>query len=543
MNSSNSRYFTSLDVTAIDNGATVSLDEAGELGNIQLALESKKTIISSVGVLAASVIYRYPSLIAHISYVVGSELRILSTGTPKPGGGTWTVITKDMSTQSDIISVEGLSDIISSGTASKEDIERIFGTSDFDELSAKLSGKIIIDQKTTYAYPYIASVFGGSTLGVITIAMAGIKSTAPNYRPYIGIAYAVGSFSKCSIGKVVTIEDAPSDNTAYERQDGKWVKRSYYTDGNLGLIKSTGDYDKLDSALGDHDLFMNAVASGLRIFSNDFSASDGVYKTNTEIMYQKRDDLNLLELSWIINGIMTIMAVDVSDDWGDILEFKQTDLNSIDQTKLFQVRIESVTNFHNLGIISSDNVFTVKLDKPLPKDYHLVLMRRKKVKYKSTLNREERKKGIRYCLVVGAGGYIGGAYRGRADFLRNMQFEYDSRQGFYILKKKTGENISAFEFAKHYTEFDSEDDVLRVSAAGGCKSLEKLSAVNKNKMIKIQFAVAVIKYRGKNQDSGYVVNSNLAKIDFGFSNNDRGNEIDISTEEGLYDGFQVFVRN
>lgn len=90
-------YFTSLDVTAIDNGATVSLDEAGELGNIQLALESKKTIISSAGVLAASVSYRRPSLIVSMSYVIGSELRMLSTATPKTGGGTWSVKSQDLS--------------------------------------------------------------------------------------------------------------------------------------------------------------------------------------------------------------------------------------------------------------------------------------------------------------------------------------------------------------------------------------------------------------------------------------------------------------
>lgn len=327
-------YFTSLDVTAIDNGATVSLDEAGELGNIQLALESKKTIISSAGVLAASVSYRRPSLIVSMSYVIGSELRILSTVTPKTGGGTWAVITKDMSTQSDIISVQGLSDIISSGTASKEDIERIFGTSDFDELSAKLLGKIIVDQNTGYADPYMASVLGNSMLGVITIARAGIKSTAPNYRSYIGISYAAGSFSKCSAEKVVTIEDAPSDNNIYGRKDGKWEPISkvynelYRIPGRLSSISESTEAPELTSVLGPAQDLIGALSSGRPIASQQ--ESDGVNEIfcYIPIGYRYNVDNNTCSFSYIIGTELYAFDIDLSDGYGDITNFKKKDLTA-----------------------------------------------------------------------------------------------------------------------------------------------------------------------------------------------------------------------
>jgi hypothetical protein len=90
-------YFTTLDVTYIDDGSSVSDAEANELANIQMALASQKTIISPAGVLAAFVIYRNTLYIARISYMIGQELYVLSTTTPKGGGGTWSVKSQDLS--------------------------------------------------------------------------------------------------------------------------------------------------------------------------------------------------------------------------------------------------------------------------------------------------------------------------------------------------------------------------------------------------------------------------------------------------------------
>lgn len=90
-------YFTTLDVVYIDDGSSVSDVEAGELANIQAALANQKTIISPAGVLAAFVTYRNPSLIVRISYMIGQELYVLSTTTPKTGGGTWSVKIQDLS--------------------------------------------------------------------------------------------------------------------------------------------------------------------------------------------------------------------------------------------------------------------------------------------------------------------------------------------------------------------------------------------------------------------------------------------------------------
>lgn len=347
--------------------------------------------------------------------------------------------------------------------------------------------------------------------------------------------------------KISDVTDDISSGISSERVKGTWVKRTFYADGDLGLLQSINDSDKVQQALGDFDVFSNAVANGLYIYCAQYTKSGHTYQTNIPISYSKRDDLGYYELSWIVGNIRTYVSIDVAGGWGDILEFKQLNYNDIDQTKLFQVRILEATNFHSTELTNADNFFSVKLDKPLPEGYHIVFLRRKKVKYKSTLNRDARNKGIRYCLVVGSenggGGYIGSSYRGRVAFIQNMEFQYNEVEKKYTLRKKTGELISAYDFAKHYTEYDTEKNVLRVSTAGGCKYLKPITGMGTENMIKIQFAVAVVRYYGKNQDSGFIVCSNLAKVNFGFANNRRGERIDISTESGLYKGFQVFVKN
>lgn len=90
-------YFTTLDVVSIDDGANVSAEEFDEIIRIQDAIKSQKTIISSVGILAASVGYRRPVYKVSISYIIGNELRMMTALTPLLGGGTWSVKSQDLS--------------------------------------------------------------------------------------------------------------------------------------------------------------------------------------------------------------------------------------------------------------------------------------------------------------------------------------------------------------------------------------------------------------------------------------------------------------
>ena len=90
-------YFTTLDVVAIDDGANVSAEEFDEIIRLQDAIKSQKTIISSIGILASSVVYRRPVYTVSISYIIGNELRMMTAKTPLNGGGTWSVKSQDLS--------------------------------------------------------------------------------------------------------------------------------------------------------------------------------------------------------------------------------------------------------------------------------------------------------------------------------------------------------------------------------------------------------------------------------------------------------------
>lgn len=90
-------YFTTLDVVSIDDGANVSAEEFEEIIKIQDAIKNQKTIISSIGILASSVVYRRPLYTASISYIIGNELRMITAKTPLNGGGAWSVKSQDLS--------------------------------------------------------------------------------------------------------------------------------------------------------------------------------------------------------------------------------------------------------------------------------------------------------------------------------------------------------------------------------------------------------------------------------------------------------------
>lgn len=97
---SSSFYKTPLDLEAVDEGSPLSSSDMEKILLMQAALNEGQTVISSVGVLNASIVYRRPSYIINISYIKGSEMRILSATAPT-AGGTWHAQNIDLSTESE----------------------------------------------------------------------------------------------------------------------------------------------------------------------------------------------------------------------------------------------------------------------------------------------------------------------------------------------------------------------------------------------------------------------------------------------------------
>lgn len=333
---------------------------------------------------------------------------------------------------------------------------------------------------------------------------------------------------------------------SYERINGAWVARSYYTDSNIGKILGASSAENLPEALGDFSDFMNAVEQGLNIFCveyyNNKTARD--YKVHIPIYYKydPTADIKTIELSWTVGTITTNMVVDITDGWGDIIEFKRIDIANVERP--YTVHIVTAWN-EDIEDINSPNRIEVRLDRELQEGYSLALLRRKKVSYWHN-NGRVRKKGIGYRLVTAKQGFAGSFYRNRGAFIEKLKFYYDKTNQWYRLVDDTGAAVTPFDFALHYTEV--RDGVLRVSCAGKeSKSLYKFSDPDnggKRLRYKMQFGIAVIKYQhGDKVDGGYVVCSNIAKIEFSFSNMDELIEIDPTVDEQLKLGFRIHVIN
>ena len=613
---SSSFYKTPLDLEAVDEGSPLSSSDMEKILLMQDALNEGQTIISSVGVLNASIVYRVPSYIINISYIKGSEMRILSATAPR-AGGTWHAQNIDLSIQSGsggggISDVSGSSiygrkqglwtDISPYVTNIFDKYNNITGPDDENNIVAVLAETLILkraqaDGRPIYTtFPYNTGIaFYGKYLPVyidqngtdpnnlsINAVYLGLNSSLETNNSFICISLIVNISNRTVELKKYEgsiIPEAPADgNTygrrnkgwekitstsgsledvttglgsgfSYERINGAWVARSYYTGCNIGKILSVNSTGNLPEALGDFSDFMQAVEQGLNIFCveyyNNKTARD--YKVHIPIYYKydPTADIKTIELSWTVGTITTTIVVDITDGWGDILDFKRVDIASLERPYVVHI-VTALNNGSGIDNVNSPNRIEVRLDRELQEGYSLALLRRKKVSYWHN-NGRVRKKGIGYRLVTAKQGFASsGLFRDRSGFIAKLKFYYDETNQWYRLVDDTGAAVTPFDFALHYTEV--RDGVLRVSCAGKeSKSLYEFSNPDfggKRLKYKMQFGIAVIKYQhGDKVDGGYVVCSNIAKMEFSFSNMAGDTELDPVVDAELELGFRVHVIN
>lgn len=186
--------------------------------------------------------------------------------------------------ESSFVPVTGISDLINTGSAMPEDIKRILGTTDYQELKTLYGDKILIESQSTSFNVYGMSGFGNSTLG--TIKIESLLSRASNYthKGYIALSYAVGSLSIIKAGYIQLLEDAPKDGGIYGRKNGKWVKseNSGYTYSKTNFMDMITDdsgtlsgaalqeYNRIKPLLG----FSDAIVFGT--ISTDGPTSTGI---------------------------------------------------------------------------------------------------------------------------------------------------------------------------------------------------------------------------------------------------------------------------
>ena len=528
-------YITSLDITTKTTGYTISAEDKKELENIRsksadMAIYCKfnsswYTIIYPDGdiwnpilkALIGTRIYTVTNIISPTTWKI--TFVDLASGGTETGNGTYVtnLNIKSLSGQSNssqITEIQNMIDAIAKGQVVVFYLDP--GTVNYNEtliLSARKTGG------TDNRSYYLSAI---STEGVIYKATANVTSDIWGEG---GDTYGTWTTSKIDMtvsgsGGIEDVEQQSTTGFSFERVNKAWVARSYYTDGNIGKIQNANSSEYLAEALGDFSDFMKAVAQGLNIYSVEYYSTLDVenYQTHIPIYYKKRSDLGNLELWWTVGTVTTNIVVDVSDGWGDILAFKQVDTANVDRP--YCVHILSALSMED-EITETPNGLQVRLDRELQDGYALVLLRRKKVRY-SHANGRFRNKGISYRLVTEEQGACGSGYRNRTGFIANLNFGYDKTDKRYRLMNSSG-LVDPFDFAIRYTE--DRDGVLRISGAG--RSSKKLFNyhdpdnlnTNKHIRIKIQFGIAVIKYENsKDVNGGYKICSNIAKLEFIFSN-------------------------
>lgn len=187
--------------------------------------------------------------------------------------------------ESSFVPVTGISDLINTGSATPEDIERILGTTDYQELKTLYGDKILIESQSTSFNVYGMSGFGNSTLG--TIKIESLLSRASNYthKGYIALSYAVGSLSIIKAGYIQLLEDAPKDGGIYGRKNGEWIAYTptlYYTETKDAPVNSenyvTSEYPGDPYSSGhDYKIVRFTVAPGAAHTGPSFMLFDGDY--------------------------------------------------------------------------------------------------------------------------------------------------------------------------------------------------------------------------------------------------------------------------
>ncbi len=564
LNTVNKIYITSLDITTKTTGYTISAADKKELENIRtksadMAIYCKSnsswyTFIYPDGdiwnpilkALVGTKIYTVTDIISPTTWKV--TFVDLAAGGTEAGNGTYvtSLNIKNLSGQSNPSQISEIQNIIDAITKGQVVVFYLDpGTVNYNEtlfLSARKTGG------TDNRSYYLSAI---STEGVIYKATANVTSDIWGEG---GDTYGAWTTSKIdmTVSGSGGIEDVGQQSTtgfSFERVNKAWVARSHYTDSNIGKILGASSSEYLHQALGDFSDFMQAVEQGLNIYCVEYYSNKDVknYKVHIPIYYKYDPiaDIKTIELSWTIGTVTTTIVVDITDGWGDILDFKRVDIANIERPYIVHI-VTALNNGRGVADFDSPNRIEVRLDRELQEGYTLALLRRKKVKYHKR-NGRTRIKGIGYRLVTEAQGFIdGGSFRDRSKFIAKLKFRYDEVNQYYCLIDDTGEPVSPFKFALHYTEV--RDGVLRVSCAGRqSKSLYEFSDPDnggKRLRYKMQFGIAVIKYQhGDKVDGGYVVCSNIAKMEFSFSNMAGITELDPVVDEDLELGFRVHVIN
>lgn len=314
---SSSFYKTPLDLEAVDEGSPLSSSDMEKILLMQDALNKGQTVISSVGVLNASIVFRRPSYIINISYIKGNEMRILSATAPREGG-TWHAQNIDLSS-------------ISSGGGSV-DIVQTTGSS----TSSVMSQKAVTDalnkkQDTLVSGTNIKTINGQPIVGPGNIEISGTGG---------GIA------------------DAPdTSNYSYNRVKGNWVADTYYIPGNLGSITEYNYYNAdLNTILGDKSAFITAMNTSVPIAARIYSEDSVTYDSYIRLNYKRNKSAGDLEISWIIGSILKIITIPyVEGSWGNISSYKEYDFSWGKVGKLTSSNQAEIFNNYNQNQATASN--------------------------------------------------------------------------------------------------------------------------------------------------------------------------------------------
>lgn len=326
-------------------------------------------------------------------------------------------------------------------------------------------------------------------------------------------------------------------NLTYTRQNGRWLPFTYYIDAELGGFTAKKDPTELEKVFGSATDFQSIINQNIRFleFSRAYDIGGQLIQGFFFVELNYIDNQNYT-LRWQVGDYMFIVKAGIySDRWifQDILKIK---LSALCENE----------NFHIQIIRNYSDAIVVQLNKRLPKDYHIVFFRRRRVRHAGVYGK---KYGVRYCLQCNS-------EEGRASFTRGFRpyndpidegrWIGDVKEGRYSFLHRTEHtSYSWFDIAKCYTEWSESYTSLLVSTTQRTTRLEKFDPSENNKMrCTINFGVAVVKLCGRSITSDYIICSNIAKVDFQFWNHHAGFPIDLEDYNEISNlGFGVRVRN
>lgn len=227
-------------------------------------------------------------------------------------------------------------------------------------------------------------------------------------------------------------------------------------------------------------------------------------------------------------------------------------LNSSEDTnKNYSIQITNLSTSHKDGYEGPDqaDIFTVRLNKPLAEGYYIGLFRKSRIHYGGKRSARPRRKGTRWCLQAPGQevGFMGAeGYRGRSKFLKSLTWEpvgNPARCDYQMYAE--GGYQPVFNLALKYTNSNG-DSYLYVSSSNqryvGIYTTPETAGYREIESATVYFAVAVIRFMGKDKRGGYIVCSNMARFDCKFFNYSSGDYLDLNQDKEVYRGFSVIAR-